>query len=179
MSFFLNFMNVNYRYSVLGKTCFHLGLLENASAILQMGKSLAIAPFSCKGSSWLTIVSLNLTYCSPTTPFQGHHQLHHLEALKPMWNFNPLFCYYKCGILSFQGVTFQFHVSIWGLRDSVIACSPEMMSSKNNMLYSRQRSSDQDPLLQPKEPLARLLPFQKRTFSWSSRPKWKPFFPKM
>jgi len=45
-------MNVNYRYSVLGKTCFHLGLLDHATILLQTEKSLARAAFRCKSSSW-------------------------------------------------------------------------------------------------------------------------------
>jgi tetratricopeptide (TPR) repeat protein len=45
-------MNVNHRYLVLGKTCFHLGLLDRATVLLQTGKSLARAAFRYKSSSW-------------------------------------------------------------------------------------------------------------------------------
>jgi len=45
-------MNVNYRYFVLVKTCFHLSLLDHATTLIQTGKSLARAAFCCKSSTW-------------------------------------------------------------------------------------------------------------------------------
>jgi len=44
-------MDVNYRYLVLGKTCFHVGLLDHATTLLQTGKNINKAAFRCNSSS--------------------------------------------------------------------------------------------------------------------------------
>lgn len=77
-----------WRYLVLGQACCHLGLMEDAMALLQTGKRLASAAFRRESVCWSddSFTSSAVTFTLPQTPPRGEsesicHLVSHIKLL--------------------------------------------------------------------------------------------------